>query len=342
MDHDEIFDEALDLEWESPEVPEAELQKVKKSLRQRSTKIVLISVLTAAALLAVTAFGIIPAAEAAYWNPGRNTHDLEMANDLELAMIAYSELFSPSQMVNFVGYERTGFGTYSLSVCMYENYDPSVNTYQTATLQRGELIFPQGFWYYTSANIFSRASYPVYILEESTQEYYRKKMEVLPEYVRVRAAVSFPEDLSMEALMAFADSLEDGYIEWVGIRNSPEDRQCYPLCGMKPYMGGYIYDEVNEFYPEFDIKSGAFTADAMETHFKSLLRFSQDQVDAGTGIEVGYNMYEEYYEGVLKYVEENGVMTYGCYLVCDAQQLLELLDSGVVSQVWPEDAWIDI
>lgn len=342
MDHDEMFDEPLEQEWESPAFQESELRKVQRSLRQRNTKIVLISVLTAAALLIVTVFGIIPAAETAFWDPGKNTYDLEMANDLELAMIAYSELFSPSQTVNYVNYKRTGFGTYSLSVCMYENFDPSINIYHAAALQRGELKFPQGFWYYTSANIFSRASYPIYTMTESTQEYNRNKLEALPDYIRVRAAVSFPEDLTMEELMSFAGSLEDGYIEWVGIRNSPEDRQCYPLCGMKPYMGGYIYDEINEFYPEFDIKSGDFTAEAMETHFKSLLRFSQDQVSAGTGIDAGHTMYDEYYSGVLEYVEENGVMTYGCYLVCDAQQLLELLDSGIVSQVWPEDAWIDI
>ena len=111
---------------------------------------------------------------------------------------------------------------------------------------------------------------------------------------------------------------------------------------MKPYMGGAVLNELNEFYPCFDIKTLDVTAENFEAHFKTLLKFSQDQVDAGRGIPAGPSRYEQYYADVLNYVEEIGIMTYGCYVVCDAGQLLELLDNGTASQIWPVDAWIDI
>lgn len=342
MENNDIFDESLDQEWEISKTDEIELKKLQKSLKKREKRSVFRSVLAVVLLLAVIFFAVIPVLERQFWNPAKNTHDIAFTNDLSLTMIAYSELFTPSQMVNNVYGERIGFGTYSLSVNMFENFDPMLTVFNTATLRRGELEFPDGFWRYASIGLFSRDSYPSYEMSEVTKQSYREKLETLPDYVRVRAAVSFPEDLNMEQLMEFAGSLEDAGIEWIGIRNAPEDKQALPLCGMKPYMGGYIYDQINEFYPDFDVKRSNFTPEALETHFKSLLRFSQDQVDAGTGIDVGNNLYEEYYAGVLDYVEENGVMTYGCYVVCNAKQLLDMLDSGTASQIWPVDAWIDV
>lgn len=342
MEDNKFFDEKLDREWDAPAVPDGSLQKVRKSLRRRSTLIVLTSLALAAALLIGAVFVGIPAAEGLFWNPNANTLGIEYTNDLELTMIAYSELFSPSQTVTAIHAERTGFASYSLTVQLWENYGLSDTNFRSATLKRGELEFPLGFWEYNSANIFERASYPVYENDASYHENVRENLEPLPEYVQVRAAVSFPEDLDMEQLLAFKDSLEGGYIKWVGIRNAPADQQCYPLCGMKPFMGGQLFDQVNEYYPSFDIKRMEENAENLESHFKALLQFSLDQHRSGTGIDVGINLYDNYYEGVLDYVEENGVMTYGCYLVASPQQLLELLDSGTVSQVWPIDAWITV
>lgn len=342
MEDNNFFDEKLDREWDIPTVPDGDIRMVRKSLRRRSTLTVLTSLVLAAAVLVGTVYLGIPAAEKLYWDPDVNTLNIEYTNDLELTMIAYSELFSPSQTVSGVIPERTGFASYSLTVQLWENYGLSDTNFRSATLKRGKLEFPLGFWEYNSANIFERASYPVYEHSTFFHENVRGNLEPLPEYVQVRAAVSFPEDLDMEQLLAFKDSLEGGYIKWVGIRNAPEDQQCYPLCGMKPFMGGKLFDQVNEYYPCFDIKAMETTAENLETHFKALLQFSLDQHSSGTGIDVGMNLYANYYEGVLNYVEENGVMTYGCYLVASPQQLLELLDSGTVSQVWPIDAWIAV
>lgn len=342
MDHNDMFDEALDREWDRAQEEAQELKNLRQTLQRRERKTLFRSVLAVAVLMLVLFCAVIPGLEYLLWNPERNTYDIEFTNDLDLTLLAYSELFSPSQMVWHAHPEHTGLGTYTLSVSMYEDFDPSVNQYNTAVLRRGQLEFPQGFWRYLSVNHFDRASYPEYPLSKFTQQYYREKLEALPDYVLVRAAVSFPKDLTMEELIAFSRTLEEANIEWVGIRNAPADQQALPLCGMKPYMGGAIFTEMNAHYPCFDIKTLDVTAEHFENHFKTLLRFSQDQVDAGRGIPAGTNLYQNYYADVLTFVEENGVMTYGCYVVCSADQLLELLDNGTASTILPVDAWIDV
>lgn len=335
------MDNFEELEWEAlPPLSDSpdELKQIRKNMRIRSVLIVLTSLVLAAALLTGILFVGIPAAEKMYWNPETNTHDIEYTNDLELTLVAYSELFSPSQTVSNVTSERTGFASYNLSVQMYENYGLYDVNYRTATIKHSELVFPPGFWDYESMNTFERASYPTYDMGAEFDQRTREDLEKLPDYVAIRAMVSFPEDLSMEELIVLRDSLEDGYIEWVGIRNSPENTQCYPLCGMKPFMGGLIRDQANEIYPCFDVKSMDNDAENLETHFKSLLQLSLDQFNADTGIDAGDN----YYQRVLDYVEEKGVYSYGCYVVGPPELFLELMDSGAASQVWLQDAWIDV
>lgn len=339
------MDQLENMDWEGlPLLPDSseELKLIRRNMRRRNARIVLLSLTLAAGLLLGIIFIAIPAVEKLFWNPEANTHSIDYTNDLGLTMIAYSELFTPSQTVSSVSSERTGVASYSLSVQMYDNYGLHDINYRTAALKRGLLEFAPGFWDYQSVNTFERASYPEYDMGAEFEQRTRESLTKLPDYVSIRALVSFPEDLSMEELIAFRDTLDDGYIEWVGVRNSPEDTQCYPLCGMKPFMGGIVWNQVNDIYPCFDIKGVDIKAENLETHFKSLLKLSLDQYNAGTGIEVGYNHYDNYYQGVLEYVEENGVYTYGCYVVGAPQLLLDLLNSGAASQIWLQDAWIDI
>jgi len=49
-----------------------------------------------------------------------------------------------------------------------------------------------------------------------------------------------------------------------------------------------------------------------------------------------------YYQGVLDYVEEYGVYSYGCVVNASANTLLHLLDEGFISYITIKDAWIDI
>ena len=80
--------------------------------------------------------------------------------------------------------------------------------------------------------------------------------------------------------------------------------------------------------------------ESLEHHFKSLLRYSADQVEKGRGI-VPYDD-EELYSEILDYVEENGVKTYGVVVTGTPQMLLELMDHEQVYGINLLDCWLDI
>lgn len=319
---------------------ESEMKQIQRSLRRRNWKIVLTSLVLAAAILLAAVYIVIPAAESLYWDPNTNTYNCLYSNDLELALEAYGEVFCPQLRIADVTATRTGFATYDLTISHWDGAKGGRANYTYATLTRGELKIPEGFFKQTSANIFERGSYPYFYLDEENRQDQREKLESLPDYIRVEAAVSFPEDMDMEQLIEFIREWNEGYVLWIGVRNAPEDQQLYPLTGMAPFMGGYLREGINEYYPCFNLTTVDATSEDLEQHFVSLLTYLNDQEEAGRA--VGYTNGIDYYENVLDYIEENGVHTYGCMILGPAEMFLEMLDSGVASQIWIQDAWIDV
>ena len=342
LEKSRLIAEYLDSQWETEaveELPQADMKKVRRNLRKRNALIVLTSLILAAAMLLGTVHLAIPALESRYASPETYTYN-EYHSDMNLALIAYADLFSPSQKIYNLKSVKTGFAAYNLTVSQWHADDHGDQSYLTAYLEKGELTFPEGFWDYVPSNILERATYPFSYMDGEFDRRTRESLEQLPGYVQVTAAVSFPEDLSMEELIAFRTSLEEGYMDWIGIRTSPLDTQMYPLAGMKPFSGGLVVDCLNDEYPYFDIHGSKATPEILEAHFKALLTFSQDQYHAGTGIEVINFQGDSFYQQALDYIEENGVYAYGCFVSGPPQLFLDLLDSGAASQVWIQSARI--
>ncbi len=322
-------------DMETPEFKK-ELKRIRRRLRRRNFCLVLTSlVLTAALAFGILRF-VVPALEKQYWDPSVQNYD-QYDSDLTLTMSAYAELFCPDQIICYVNATRTGFAAYTLSVSQWHTKDHGDVSYLNAALDKGELSFSPGFWEYVPGNVFERACLPEYDMGEEFDQRTRDSLATLPEYIHVQAAVSFPEDLTMEEIRDLFYRLEGGMVDWVGIRVCDMDRQVYPLCGMKPTSGGIIREQINESYPDFDIKTSN-SAEAYASHFKALLQYSLDRVNEGTGISP--NSYLDYYREALDYVNENGVTSYGAYITASPQTLLELQAEGIISQIWPREARI--
>lgn len=328
--------------WDAPScLPDMdkELKAMRANLRRRTWKIILTSVVLVIAILFAAVRYVIPALEKQYWDPNTQTY-CKYTNDLTLALAAYSELFTPFQIIDHAYGTRTGFATYSVSIHQWDYAHNSLQGF-TASLKQGDLTFPAGFWNYCPANVFERAGYPVYENDAEFHRNVREDLERLPDYILVEAAVSFPEDKSMEDIARLQEALDEGFLEWVAVRTCSMDTQMYPLMGMKPYAGGLILDEANEYYPYFDIKLND-DPEYFDEHFKALLQFSLDHLTSGTSIDRVDDAERYQYEEALAYVEENDVYSYGAYIIAPASELLALLDSGDASQIWPREAWIDI
>lgn len=346
LEKSQLIAEYLDAQWDDTptmvSTPTEEIRQVRKSLRKRNVLIVLTSlVLTAALLLGMVYVGI-PAMETFYWDPSTISYGTPYSTDLELMLAVYDELFCPDVNIAGVTETKTGFAAYDILVQYWNAYRGGDSLYAMGKIEKGGLTLPAGFLRQCPINIFDRATYPFYEASPGSQQKVRDKLFCLPAYVTVVAAVSFPEDKSMEEVLQFRDTLVDGSVGWTAIRTSPLDEQMLPLCGMDLYQSGSVRTEVNEYYPCLDTKEMEMSAENLEMHFKSLLQFSADQVKAGTGIAEEHYFNQCYYTQVLEYVEEKGIFSYGCYVSGTPETILALLDSGAVTQVWIEDIFIAI
>lgn len=335
----EYFEADFDINLEQEAVAAEELKNMKKSIRKRSRNIVLISVAIVLMLTLLAAFVAPPLLNKLYYNPMTMKYD-EYAYDFDFSMVAYTELHQAGIYYADTIIENTGIGKYAMTLVRY-NLSTGEADYLTASLNKDQLEIPFSFLANNlSMNIFARASSPVYDLDPETKESFIKKLEALPDYINVTAAVSFSEDLTMDQLVDLMGSSDIQFM-WAGIRNAPTDVQRYPLCGMDLTGAGYVYEKINKSYPSFELSAtsndGNPSASDYETHFTSLLQYTIDHIDFVKALKADSD-YASYYQSVLDYVKENDVKAYGVMVNGSAEDILALMDRSNVSQIWPLDA----
>lgn len=326
-----------------PEFEELEdMKNIRHRLRRRSAAIVSVSILLCVAIFLGIFYGIVPAVERSYWNPVENQLNIPYTSDLDMTLSAYAELFSPYTTINHAAVSRRGFASYDISVSYWNSVRGGDLSYANLTLDKNEMTVPRGFLNFSSINIFENACYPKYHADDVVKEHYYEAFSTLPDYLTIDAAVSFAEDLSIEQLIELSDKLleKDGYLVWIGVRNCNENEQRLPLVGMSPFSGGTIREIEDEKYPCLEIKGKDRNTENIEEHFKSLLKFSKDRILLGRSLP--YVPHESYFDDVLSYVEENGIQSYGAYISAPPSVMKELIDSGIASQILPEDVWIRI
>ena len=349
----------------TPPGMEQELKRIRRSLRRRSWKIVLTSLLCAAAILFASVKFAIPALEKQYWDPNTSTY-IEGIPDLKIAMDVYTELFCPGYRIKSFDIEKEGFADYSVDVGFQKVKDfdyilrYSFDSYRTASIEKNELSIPSSFWEYDIDGVveadeditfYSDPTHTVPILRQ------------LPEYTRVLAYVTFPERLEIPQLSKFIANndviiRQDALFLWFTIY----DDGLNPPCGFSPnatyfHTSEYFVWKKNSenssqghqqaifhkdsAYPQLFLSSlQPKTSKALEDHITSLLRFSQDQVSKGTGIIPDTESGADYYQQILDYITTNGITSSGAYVITTPQALLELLEKDTISSIKVHDAWI--
>lgn len=335
LEKTQLIAEYLDEDWVEPTAQDLmtpEYQTVRKTLRKHRLLTALLPVAIVAAIVIVSFCVLLPALEAQYYDPTEVTFS-EFSTDFDVYLTAYTELFHPGYSYYGTIKTKTGFARYQLDLMRY-GFNSGEIEYASASLDHGTLTLPLDFLHSAlPLNLIERASYPVYSMTEEHKARVREQLSALPDYVSVTAAISFPEDLTMEELLSFAQDME-GHFLWAGIRNAPEDNQLYPLCGFAPHLSGIILDGVNETYPAFELASTAMTAENLEQHVESLLQYLNDQQDFPLQDNTGM-VDPSYYSNVLSYIRKAGVKTYGGVISTTPQYLLNLQEFGFVTQVWP-------
>ena len=327
---------------ELPSLPdEEELKKIRKSLKQQNRKTILICLVLILAVILAGVFVITPVLESIYWAPYTSDY-VQQGNDLKWMLEAYTELFQPGKEIQSVITGDTGFASNDLTLTRIDTAT-SEKEYIGGTLTRGTLDLDYPFYEYGLERAFFQGNNN---LPQEMITHYREtaieRLAELPSFVTVKAIAFFPEDLTMAQLFQYQYDGRNGVtLKWVGVRNAPKDAEHAPFAiGFSPHPGGSLA-LLNEVYPEIGLIHVNKDGSHLEEHFKSLLRFSADQLDKDKGIPI-VTLTGNYYRDALAYVEENGVVSYGCLVTGTPEGLLKWLEDGVASSMILTDGWIDV
>jgi len=355
--------------WEnipSPTEYDKELRKIRRNLRKRSALLVLTSLILAAVLLFAAVRYAIPALESLYWDPRTVSYGTEKGTDLDMVLAAYTDLFCPTTYFEGTRVNHTGFASYSVTIKTHDpNKNESMESY--GSLEKGELFLPYRIW---DTVTFDRVgNYWTNLAEEipacigQQRDFSHKTLSNLPPFVRVSAYVTFKEDKTLWQLLRFRDDIihsgvdwydDTGYL-WTAIRHSDEVDNAV-RCGFSAITLTDMFPEANEKYPAFSERQAYEERYEYEdrnnkektytSHFKSMLKFMDDQLKNGTGIPAPASATGEvdmdYYAKALAYVEENGVKACGCYIVSTPEHLLKIMEREDVLVLIPDEAWFNI
>lgn len=334
--------------WEAitpPENSEQEMENIRRNLKKQNRKTILTSIVLVIAILLGTVYGIMPMAEKYYWDPLDSSFD-QYNTDLRLILDAYTELFLPGKSTSVIG-GKTGFADYELHMTMMDTVR-NTKQFLSGRLHKGQLGVDREYIDRGADGLFRSARFPEYpeSAVKTNRETVREKLLELPEYIRLEVAVTFPEDITMAQLL---NVIEYDYIGrtgdltavWAAIRTQePKTGGVHSAVGIS-FRQSHTDGGINDIYPEFRLYYFEPDGNTMDTHFKSLLKFSSDMMLEGKGV-VFWHEDHNFYEEALAYVEENGVKAYGCIVTSSPETLLALLDSGDILDMELMDAWIDV
>ena len=354
------------MNWENLPTPaeyEKELKKIRRSLRKRNVLIVLTSLVLAAALLLGTVQYGIPFLESFYWDPRTVSFGTEKGTDLDMLLTAYSNLFCPTVDIRGTTVTHNGFASYSLTLQRWDEIHGVVSD-SYGTLQKGELFLPSSIWKYAYGNQVGSFFMTDADSNAVNRRFFTEKLSQLPEYIQIGAFITFTEDKTIYKTLDFFDELCNGNWKrvnqtgryWMAIRHGDEMGN-EVRCGISFSESTSDYPEMNQYYPAFspyhayEELNHSYAANSQygpvyETHFKSMLQYLDDQLKQGTGIPAptlpSGESNPDFYSDTLSYVEQNGVMVYGCYIVTTPLTLLELMDREDVLFVYPTEGWLNI
>lgn len=351
------------------ETPE-ELKKIKKSIKKRNWRLIASAVAVVAVLALFMQFAAKPLLNQMFYDPQNSTYD-KRTSDFGICLSAYTELHFPGKQFYSLITENTGIGSYDLTIVRGDSLTVGLE-YLPARMQRGKLTLPQEFWKNPMSNAFTRGV--SYLGAEGTNESlsdtiaYLKK---LPDYVKVKASLSFRKDLSMEELAALQMQDENTLpILWVAVRNTKYytnanmggqatgasvdataatietndefPSQLLPQIGFEPQGTGIFFSQINNSYPDFEIGNSLPVTDSQkkgalyESHFKTLLRVMADHPDFLKVLEPNGDL-DTYYQTVQSFIADNGIKTYGVTVLGSPSDILRFCDQAGIEGIFVEE-----
>ncbi len=328
-----------------------EQSKIEKSIKstvyKRFAAVVAISVICVFAIVLMIHYIISPLVASQSYSPTGKTagqkHMQDFANDIR----AVTEVSMPGYAIGGIPYaEHLGFGKYNITYTrknLFTKEKETVNAQLNKNMRVGNFDD-----FYASEGSFAFTEF--WNSEEGSKEYeaslnmqkQNTEMQIthvseLPPTSYISAWVRFTEDLTMEALCTLKYSYKDIDFKWVAVRTAENQGQQLMGFTTGPNDGFVTGDKVNsDKYPGFQLIDLMYFSDNTapeiqmaenyETHYTSLLNYLVDHHEATAALVGNTEAYD--YKSALAYVTNSGISTYGALVYGEADELLELYDSG--------------
>lgn len=305
------------------------LKNINRKIRNKFLKAVLASVVIVISILAGAKYIVSPMMDSKYYNPSTERGDFSTQFLTDISV--FTELHFPGVITSYTNEESLGYGKYNVKITQSNTFKNTETTYD-GVINKGNLEYIESdFYKYPVMNVFKYGVYPFDdAFDDAKLEL--EELKQLPSTSQVSAYISFNEDIDMKEITKMIEKYDDLYFSWVGIRTCDKNIQQLPQMGFESSGSGIILEgfENSEDYPYLELANidKAYSADIYENHFKSLVKYMIDNKDF---IELQHpNAHTFTYEDTLKYVEKNGVKSYGVLVNGSKDSILKLRENKFV------------
>ena len=329
-----LIEEYLAGEDAVPPLPEVaavgEVKVVQRTIKRRTGSTALAVVAGVLAVVVLLQYVLLPLANRKVYDESDFDSDPQYLSKYEMNMDILTQLYIP--FYNYYGSDRTttGFGQWTIGNSFWGQNRTYVTPDFTVTagmLDTASEEFSRLFPAVNSVGINDR--YPLHGLDEGDAALAR-----LDNSIKVKAAVSFSRELTLEEVLALQEEYKGKVWIWSAALAWKTSRPMQlSLVG-----GGMGWGElVNEGYPLlWSFEEEDFTAEDWHQHFESQLRYLADHGDPlwrkFDSLTSPQRMLEHY--------EQEGLVFNGLWVVGTGEGLLSLYDSGVVGDICGLDAYI--
>ncbi len=313
---------------------------IKKSIRKAfiKTAVAVGVIVLAVVLIAVTAMPFI--VDAFYYNPAKviGEGDGWSTNQMTLDTAVYTELFTPGYYRVKVETKREGYGKYD--ICIPQNFSVNGQFKDVyGNLDKGELtLYSDGFFKLPVQNAFVPddimgvdARYSGTGAAGTVQDA-KDKLNTLDEYDYYVGYVTLDKVMTYDELVSWSKA-EGITPDWCAVCKKEKNRyEVDDIIGFNYLSSSAVMAYDNEKYPYLnycdmvetvdDFPEDAISAEVMETHMISMLRYMvgrEDFRDVTGCVKSDWD-----FEELAINIEENGLNIYGFAIVAQKDKLIEI------------------
>lgn len=353
FDEEQIFEfEEADIEDEStPQSVNNFVDTINKSIRRAFIKMGITSGAVIIAIVMLIVFVVPNVMNMFYYNPSAVVGETDGIETMQMSldMAVYTELYSPKNYRDSVMVEANGYAEYDVYIPQVFNIDGNKNDV-AGKIERNKLTL-------YDTNLLQKPYANSFVTEQmdliggfggrgagGNVKNSKELLQELDEDKYYRAYISMSDVKTYSELVSWCEA-NNITPEWCNICTKQDEGYHFED------MIGFIYassstqlsfdEEKYPYLTQFAMglsnegEDKAYSQETMETHFISMLKYMSEQ-DAFCNM-MGMESDKDFYDNLIKNVEENGLNIFGFTVVAQKDEILRISETQDVYYVCTEN-----